>query len=308
MRIKSNAIILLHLASVTYAQQDAQFTQYMYNTILINPAYAGSRGTTNIFALHRTQWVGLEGAPTTNTVSVNTPIASTNLGIGISVVNDRIGPSEENNFAIDLSYSIPTSERYKLSFGLKASANLLNIDFTKLSQYDSNDFVFETNIDNKFSPNVGVGLYLHSDEAYIGVSAPNLLETKHFDRYVLGANSHIAKENVNLYLIGGLVYDLTYNVKFKPSFLVKYVQGAPLQIDVSTNFMFNDNFVAGLAYRWSASVSAMAGFKVSDTWFIGYGYDLDTTRLAYYNKGSHEIFLRYEFFNRVSRCKCSRFF
>lgn len=136
MSIKSNAIILLHLASVTYAQQDAQFTQYMYNTILINPAYAGSRGTTNIFALHRTQWVGLEGAPTTNTVSVNTPIAGTNLGIGISVVNDRIGPSEENNFAIDLSYSIPTSERYKLSFGLKASANLLNIDFTKLSQYD----------------------------------------------------------------------------------------------------------------------------------------------------------------------------
>jgi type IX secretion system PorP/SprF family membrane protein len=280
----------------------------MYNTVVINPAYAGSRGTTNIFALHRTQWVGLEGAPTTNAVSVNMAVDGTNLGIGLSIVNDKIGPSDENNLAIDLSYSIPTSERYKLSFGLKASANLLNVDFNRVSQYNSNDFAFETNINNKFSPNVGVGFYLHSEESYIGISVPSLLETKHFDRYVTGANSHIATENMNLYLIGGIVYDLSYNVKFKPSFFAKYVQGAPLQVDISTNFMFNDKFVGGVAYRWSAAVSAMAGFKVNDQWFIGYSYDFDTTRLANYNSGSHELFLRYELFNRATRVICPRFF
>ena len=134
--------ILLLLSGVNYAQQDAQFTQYMYNTININPAYAGSRGSMSVFALHRTQWVGLDGAPVTNTVSFNTPIKESNLGLGVSVISDKIGPSEETNLALDMSYSINTSDRFKLSFGIKASANLLNIDFNKLSQYDSGDNIF----------------------------------------------------------------------------------------------------------------------------------------------------------------------
>ena len=301
--------MLLLLTGTLSAQQDAQFTQYMYNTVNINPGYAGSRESMSIFALHRTQWVGLDGAPVTNTASVNTPINDSNLGLGVSIINDRIGPSDENNLAIDLSYSINTSERYKLSFGLKASANLLNVDFNRLSQYDQNDYAFQTNIDNKFSPNIGVGFYLHSDNSYVGLSAPYLLETKHFDRYAgTSANSHVAKEKINLYLIAGYVFDLSYNVKFKPSLLTKYVQGAPLQVDLSTNFMFNDKFVMGVAYRWSAAVSAMVGFQASDSWFIGYGYDLETTRLSNYNSGSHEIFLRYELFNKYTKIISPRFF
>lgn len=301
--------MLLLLTGTLSAQQDAQFTQYMYNTVNINPGYAGSRESMSIFALHRTQWVGLDGAPVTNTASVNTPINNSNLGLGVSIINDRIGPSDENNLAIDLSYSINTSERYKLSFGLKASANLLNVDFNRLSQYDQNDYAFQTNIDNKFSPNIGVGFYLHSDNSYVGLSAPYLLETKHFDRYAgTSANSHVAKEKINLYLIAGYVFDLSYNVKFKPSLLTKYVQGAPLQVDLSTNFMFNDKFVMGVAYRWSAAVSAMVGFQASDSWFIGYGYDLETTRLSNYNSGSHEIFLRYELFNKYTKIISPRFF
>jgi len=308
--MKTKLIMMLLLLTCTLsAQQDAQFTQYMYNTVNINPGYAGSRESMSIFALHRTQWVGLEGAPITNTASVNTPINGSNLGLGVSIINDRIGPSDENNLAIDLSYSINTSERYKLSFGIKASANLLNVDFNRLSQYDQNDYAFQTNIDNKFSPNIGVGFYLHSDNTYIGLSAPYLLQTKHFDRYAAtGANSHVAKEKINLYLIAGYVLDLSYNVKFKPSLLTKYVQGAPLQVDLSTNFMFNDKFVVGVAYRWSAAVSAMVGFHASDSWFIGYGYDLETTRLSNYNSGSHEIFLRYELFNNYTKIISPRFF
>ncbi|MCV9934126.1 type IX secretion system membrane protein PorP/SprF [Flavobacterium sp. LS1R47] len=301
--------VLLLATIASYGQQDAQFTQYMYNTINVNPAYAGSRGTMSVFALHRSQWVGLDGAPVTNAASVNTPINGTNLGIGVSVVNDRIGPSDENNIALDVSYTIHTSERYKLSFGIKGTANLLNIDFSKLNQYDKNDYVFETNIDNKFSPNIGAGVYLHSDNTYVGLSAPHLLETKHFDRYAgAGSNSHVAKENINLYLIAGHVFDLSYNVKFKPSLLTKYVQGAPLQVDVSGNFLINEKFVAGIAYRWSAALSAMVGFQASDSWFIGYGYDLDTTRLGNYNSGSHEIFLRYELFNKYDKMISPRFF
>jgi type IX secretion system PorP/SprF family membrane protein len=301
--------VLLLATIASYGQQDAQYTQYMYNTINVNPAYAGSRGVMSIFGLHRSQWVGLDGAPVTNAVSINTPINGTNLGIGVSIVNDRIGPSDENNIALDVSYTIHTSERYKLSFGIKGTVNLLNVDFNKLNQYDKNDHVFETNIDNKFSPNIGAGVYLHSDNTYVGLSAPHLLETKHFDRYAgAGSNSHVAKENVNLYLIAGHVFDLSYNVKFKPSLLTKYVQGAPLQVDVSGNFLINEKFVAGIAYRWSAALSAMVGFQASDSWFIGYGYDLETTRLGNYNSGSHELFLRYELFNKYDKMTSPRFF
>lgn len=302
-------LFLLLLTTLVSAQQDAQFTQYMYNTININPAYAGSREAMSVFALHRTQWVGLEGAPVTNAVSINTPINGSNIGLGVSVVNDRIGPADENNIAVDFSYTINTSDRYKLSFGLKASANLLNVDFTKLNIYDKNDYAFDTNIDNKFSPNIGVGLYLHSDNTYVGISAPNFLETKHFDRYAdTGANSHVAKERIHYYLIAGHVFDLSGTVKFKPSILTKMVQGTPLQVDLSANFLINDKFTAGVAYRWSAALSALVGFQVSDSWFIGYAYDMETTRLANYNSGSHEIFLRYELFNAYSKIISPRFF
>jgi type IX secretion system PorP/SprF family membrane protein len=308
MKTKIIGLGIMLFTIVSSAQQDAQYTQYMYNTIVVNPAYAGSRQTMSIFALHRTQWVGIEGAPVTNSFSINTPINQSNVGLGLSVVNDQIGPSDENNIALDFSYTIPASANYKMSFGLKASANLLNVDFTKLDQYPG-DPIFEENVDNKFSPNIGVGFYLHSDIGYIGLSAPNLIETEHFDKSATsGSESHIATEKINYYLIAGYVFELSPSVKFKPSLQTKYVEGSPLQVDVSANFMMNEKFVAGLAYRWSAAMSAMVGFQVSDSWFIGYSYDFDTTALANYNSGSHEIFLRYELFNTYDKIISPRFF
>ena len=301
--------MLLLISGAVSAQQDAQFTQYMYNTINVNPAYAGSRPSMSIFALHRSQWVGLDGAPVTNTASINTPINNSRVGLGVSVINDKIGPSDESNIAVDFSYNIDTSEKFKLAFGIKASANLLNVNFNKLNQYDTNDYSFENNIDNKFSPNIGVGFYWYSDRAYIGLSAPNLLETKHFDKYAgNGANSYIARERINYYLTAGHVFDLDYNLKFKPAIMTKLVQGAPLQVDVSANFLINDKFTVGAAYRWSAALSALVGFQISESLFIGYGYDLETTRLANYNSGSHEVFLRYEIFKSFNRMVSPRFF
>ncbi|TRX38470.1 type IX secretion system membrane protein PorP/SprF [Flavobacterium sp. ZT3R18] len=308
MRKEIIGLVIMLFTITSSAQQDAQYTQYMYNTVLVNPAYAGSRQSMSIFALHRRQWVGIEGAPVTNSISINTPINDSKVGLGLSVVNDQIGPSNENNIAVDFSYTIPALGDYKMSFGLKASANLLNVDFTKLDQYPG-DQIFEENIDNKFSPNIGIGFYLHSDEGYVGISAPNLIETVHFDKSATSSStSHIAAEKINYYLIAGYVFELSPSVKFKPSLQTKYVEGAPLQVDVSANFMMNEKFVAGLAYRWSAAMSAMVGFQASDSWFIGYSYDFDTTGLANYNSGSHEIFLRYELFNKFEQIIAPRFF
>lgn len=287
------------------AQQDAQFTQYMYNTISINPAYAGSRGALSVFGLYRTQWVGLDGAPETSSFSVNSPISNSNLGIGVSLVNDKIGPTNENNFSTDLSYSIQTSANFKLSFGIKGTVNLFNLDINKLNIEDQGDPQFQ-DLRNKISPNVGAGVYWHSDKAYVGLSVPNFIETNRYDDNDVA----IYKDRINYYLMGGYVFDLDkyQYIKFKPAVLVKMVEGAPLQVDLSANFMFNDKFVVGAAYRWSAALSAMAGFQVSDGLYIGYAYDHETTKLQNYNSGSHEIFLRYEFFKNYGKITTPRFF
>jgi type IX secretion system PorP/SprF family membrane protein len=302
MKTKLFSFVLMFTAIVSFGQQDAQFTQYMYNTININPAYAGSRGALSIFALHRTQWVGLDGAPVTNAVSMNTPLNGNNLGLGVSLINDKIGPTKENTISADLSYTIPTSETFKLSFGIKATANLFDLDVTKLNPADDDPSLHDYH--NKFSPNIGAGVYWHSNKAYIGFSVPNFIQTNRYDDNEVA----IFKEQINYYLIAGYVFDLNNYIKFKPAILTKMVEGAPLQLDVSGNFMFNDKFVVGVAYRWSAAMSAMVGFQVSEGLYVGYGYDHETTNLDNYNSGSHEIFLRYELFKNNNKITTPRFF
>lgn len=302
MKTRILLFALMFTSIISYAQQDAQFTQYMYNTINVNPAYAGSRGAMSIFALHRTQWVGLDGAPTTNAVSINTPLNSSNLGLGVSVINDKIGPTHENTISADLSYTIPASETFKLSFGIKATANLFDLDVSRLSPKQAGDLSLQNF--NKFTPNIGAGLYLHSDKAYVGVSIPNFLETNRYD----DNDVKMFKEKRSYYLIAGYVFDLNSTIKFKPALLTKMISGAPLQVDISGNFLFNNKFMVGAAYRWSAAMSAMVGFQITDGMYIGYAYDLETTKLDNYNSGSHEIFLRYEIFKNNKKITTPRFF
>lgn len=285
-----------------YCQQDSQYTQYMYNTANVNPAYAGSRGTLTAFLLHRNQWVGLDGAPVTNNFTVNSPLGDSNFGIGVSFTNDKIGPTSENEISADLAYFIQISENYKLSLGLKGTANLFNLDVNKLTIYDPLDPQFQ-NVDTEFSPNVGAGLYLFSENTYVGLSVPNFFESYRYN----DNNVAITKEKMHFYFIAGHVFELNPNLKFKPALMTKVVEGSPLQADITANFLLFDKLTLGAAYRWDAAVSGLAGFQISDSWFIGYGYDMETTKLARYNSGSHEIFLRYELFNRT-RVSAPRFF
>ncbi|MFH6963702.1 type IX secretion system membrane protein PorP/SprF [Flavobacterium plurextorum] len=302
--MKKLILVLLFCSTASFAQQDAQFTQYMYNTINVNPAYAGSRGVLSIFGLYRTQWVGLDGAPETSSFSVNTPVGN-NVGLGVSLINDKIGPTNENNLSADFSYSIPTSATAKLSFGIKGSANLFKLDPTKLTPEDQGDPQFQ-DFKNKFTPNIGAGVYWHTDKAYVGLSVPNFIQTNRYDDNDVA----IYKDKINYYFIAGYVFDLDRyeTVKFKPAIMTKMVEGSPLQVDASANFMFNDKFVIGVAYRWSASVSLLAGFQITDGLYLGYAYDRETTKLVNYNSGSHEIFLRFEFLNKYGRITSPRFF
>ncbi|MFD2791554.1 type IX secretion system membrane protein PorP/SprF [Arenibacter sp. H213] len=303
-------LILLLLGLEVKAQQDAQYTQYMYNTVSVNPGYTGSRGHISIAALHRSQWVGLEGAPTTQTLNIHSPIGYRGVGLGVSVVNDKIGPTSETYFDGDFSYTIHTSSEGRLSFGLKASAHLLDIRFSELNQDYTNpgkvDPTLEHDIDNKFSPNIGAGVYYRTNKYYVGLSVPRFLQTTHFD----GQSLSTAQEQMNFYLITGYVFDLNANLKFKPTLLSKVVQGAPLQLDFSANFILNDKFILGAGYRWDAAVSAMAGFQISSEFLIGIAYDRETTELgqAVFNDGSFEIILRYDFIKQLTNLKSPRFF
>ncbi|WP_035656404.1 PorP/SprF family type IX secretion system membrane protein [Flavobacterium enshiense] len=302
MKTKLITLVLGLIGMMGYAQQDSQYTQYMYNTITINPAYAGSREVLSIFGLYRAQWVGLDGAPTTAAFSVNSPISDSSFGIGLSVVNDKIGPATETNISADLSYFIQMSENYKLAFGLKGTANLFNIDVNKLTIENPDDPRFQ-NLDNDFSPNVGAGVYLYSDKFYAGLSVPNFFETNHYKDNSVS----ITKEKMHYYFITGYVFDVGSNLKIKPSILMKAAEGAPLQGDASLNFLIYDKLTLGAAYRWDSAWSAMAGFQISNSLFIGYAYDMETTDLKNYNDGSHEIFLRWELFNN-SKMLTPRFF
>ncbi len=298
--------ISLMVTPEVFAQQDAQYTQYMYNTVSVNPGYTGSRGHLSIAALHRSQWVGLDGAPVTQTFNIHSPIGYRGVGLGLSVVNDQIGPTSETYFDVDFSYTVYTSDEGRLSFGLKASGHLLDVRFSELNQL-APDQSLQQDIDNKFSPNIGAGVYYHTQRYYAGLSVPRFLQTTHFKSGVAPSS---AKERMNFYFITGYVWDLNPSLKFKPTLLTKVVQGAPLQVDLSANFMLSEKFILGAAYRWDAAFSGMLGFNISDGILLGMAYDRETTDLgsASFNDGSFEVIIRYDFIKTKGNLKSPRFF
>jgi len=308
-------LILTLLACSSYldlrGQQDAQYTQYMYNTMAVNPAYAGSRGITGISLLHRSQWIGTDGGPTTQTFNINGPM-SDKVGLGLSIVHDEIGNNTNQNTYLDgtFSYTVPTSDTYDLSFGIKAGGHFLNIDFNKLRNYTaSTSPVASSALYKKFSPNIGAGVYFHSDKFYVGLSVPNFFETEHFQTSGNGSTA-IAKEQMNWYLISGYVFDLSASIKFKPTVLFKGVQGVPLQTDISANFLINEKFTLGAAYRLNSAFSGLFGFQMGKRFMLGLAYDKEVSELGgtRFNDGSFELFLRYEFVKNGKIDLTPRFF
>ncbi|MEC7264621.1 MAG: type IX secretion system membrane protein PorP/SprF [Bacteroidota bacterium] len=296
----------------SYAQQDAQYTQYMYNTLSVNPAYAGSRGQLSFAGLYRSQWVGLDGAPETFTINLHSPIRNSRLGYGISVVNDNIGDGVVQQTYLDaaISYTLEFARDAKLSFGLKAGGDMISLDFNGLRNFDQ-EVVNQNNIDNKFTPNFGLGVYYHTDKFYAGLSAPNILETEYFDNDNSDNSvNFLSAQRINFYFITGYVFDIGPDLKFKPALLTKAVGGAPLQVDVSASFLFADKFSFGAAYRWDAALSGLVGFQLTEQLMVGLAYDRETTELGgtQFNDGSFEIFLRVELLKSFQRTVSPRFF
>lgn len=297
----STLMLALLLAFTSYGQQDPQFTDYMFNTLTVNSAYAGSRGHLSVTGLNRTQWVGLDGAPETQTFSVESPVGK-NVGLGFSVVNDNVGPSDEFFFDANFSYTVHLNNDSKLSFGIKGGGRMLSVDFTQ-GRYQEQEAIFQ-NINNKFLATIGAGVYWHNEDTYVGLSVPNFLTDNHYDEI----QDAIAAERLHYFLIAGKVFDLSPTIKFKPAFLGKFVIGAPVIADVSANFLFNETLRLGVAYRWDDSVSGLLGLQLGPKLMVGYAYDYTTTELQNFNNGTHEIMLRFELRSKEKQLKSPRFF
>ncbi|MEO6347728.1 MAG: type IX secretion system membrane protein PorP/SprF [Aquaticitalea sp.] len=302
--IKFNIIALILFSSlVGVAQQLPQFTQYMYNTISINPAYAGSRETLSIVGLHRSQWVGLQGAPTTQTLSLHTPLRNEKVGLGLSFINDELGYENFSYLYGDFSYNINTSENTKLYFGLKGGFTSYSLDPEYRASQSADPAIF--GIEDRWSPNIGAGLYWTSDKWYLGLSTPRILKTNQNRE-----QGFEALERVSYYFTGGYVFDLGENTKFKPAALLKATNGAPLSIDVTANFLFYEKFWLGGGYRFDERAGEFAGlvdFQISKQLRLGYSYAYPISDLRPYTSGTHEVLLMFEIF-KSKRIKSPRYF
>jgi type IX secretion system PorP/SprF family membrane protein len=255
--MKKLAIAILLVSLTASAQQDPQYTQYMYNMNVVNPAYAGLKESLSVTTLYRKQWSGLDGAPTTFTFSGHSPV-NDKVGLGLSAIKDQLGPVKETNVFIDFSYTLQMSERTKLALGLKAGATFHDVGLTDLDLQQPGDPFFANDINNTY-PNVGAGAFLYGDNYYFGLSVPNMLNSVHLDENGLQYGSE-----VNHYFVtAGYVFQATDDIKIKPSTMIKSAFGAPTSIDLNLNALFMEKFEVGASYRTEDSFSGLVGFQVS---------------------------------------------
>ncbi len=285
-------LALTNLAA--FAQQEAMFTHYMYNTMSVNPAYAGTRDRVSASLLHRSQWIGFDGAPSTQTFVVHSPIIQENIGIGLSAVNDIIGPVRQSMVYADFSYKIKLGNAGKLSFGLKGGIKMLNANLRELETYDLGDEVFAQDIRNELLPNVGFGLYYYSDKFYIGASAPKLIEQKFG---VTGSDASLTAGDIRHYFaIAGAVIDLNEKWKIRPAAFMKVTPAAPIEGDISASFFYNEKLWLGAMYRTGDAAGLLVGTFLSDKLALGYSFDWSfANQTMRYNYGSHEVMLQYDF-------------
>lgn len=283
---------LILVASVkALAQQDPQFTQYFDNTLFVNPAYAGSKGVMNVTALHREQWVGFDGRPRSTTLSINSPLRYRSLGVGLTMVNDQVGPLKQTMFYGDFSYTLKFNNNSKLALGMKFGANMINIGTSALSSVQNDSYLVQ-DVRNNFNPNFGFGVYYHTPKWFVGASSPKLLEQS-YD----GGTTNI--ERRHYFAIAGFVANLSNTWKIRPMGQIKAVPGAPLSIDLSAAFIYNDQFYIGPMYRHNAAVGVFAQYQISDQFKVGMASDFGTQAIRNYNGGTYELMVSYDFtFNK----------
>lgn len=278
------------------AQQAPMFTHYMYNTLSINPAYAGSRDALTFTGLHRSQWIDFKGAPMTQTLTVHSPIVSKNIGLGLALLNDRIGPVNNTSAFVSFAYKIKINTKSKLALGVSGGVNLLQANLTDLSLEQQNDPSFSTNIRSKWMGNFGVGAYYSRERFYAGVSSPNLLQNRYSSTNLANGSASEGNEKRHYFLIVGGLINLTKNVGFKPTSLLKVTEAAPVQADVTASFIFNQKLLLGVMYRTGDALGALVGLNLSQQLHVGYSFDWSYgLRTPTYNTGSHELILRYDF-------------
>ena len=299
-------VIGLGLSTVMLAQQDPQFTQYMFNLLALNPAYAGSADRVSLKALSRHQWVGFEGAPATQTLTVHSPAIRESLALGGTIMRDSHGPITQYTFMADVAYRIFMGE-HKLAFGLKGGLNLLQGKYADLDPFTENDPVFQQNVNTKLDPQFGFGVMWYSDRHFLGLSTPKLLRTEFFETDSLIFISEPG-QRPHYFLTGGYVFDLGIYHKFKPTFVVKAVQGAPLSFDLSANVLFYEKFWLGAMYRHGDAIGVLAQYHITNDLSVGYAFDYTLTPLRNYSSGSHEIMLGFEFGSKVKGIRSPRYF
>lgn len=293
------------------AQQDPEYTQYMYNMSIVNPAYAtGDVGIVNAGLLYRSQWVGAVGAPKSATAFIHAPL-NDQIEIGVSFINDEIGDGalNENNISANFAYKLQLGENTYLSLGAKAGVTLFNTqfnDFELNSGGFATDPAFAENINDNFL-NLGAGLFLYGDRFYVGLSAPNFLANKHITAQ--NGISALGSEQLHTFLTGGYIFAISEKFDFKPSFMVKSVQGSPLSMDVNANVRYLENLEAGVSYRFDDSFSVLVNYGITQNLRIGYAYDYTTSNLGNYNSGTHEIILLFDMnFSGSKNYSSPRFF
>ena len=287
-----------------YGQQDPMFTHYMYNTQWLNPAYAGTRDLLTMTGIYRSQWLNFDGSPKTQSFSMHAPLQLGKTGAGLNVINDQIGVTKSTLIAGDYAYHVRVNKKAKLSFGLKGMVNIYRNGVSTLSLTTQNDAAFANDI-RSILPNAGFGMYYFTKNYYFGVSCPKMLQNK-----LNTSASLLSREQRHYYLIGGYAYEFTRDITFKPTAFVKITPGAPIEGDITGTFVFNDNFNFGVMYRSLDAVGALMGFNLTDQLYFGYSFDYSFPNTSFrYNKGSHEVCLRYDFFVKPeTKIKSTRHF
>lgn len=295
-------LILISLVRTCFSQQEKTYTQYLNYPTSINPAYAGSRETLQIFGLVRRQWVGIEGAPQSSSFSMNTPLNHYNLGTGLSINRDELGPEQTTEFGLDLSYRVQISKKIFLNLGLKADGAFYQVNYSGAKIVDQGDPLTQQNTKSEFLPNFGIGSYLYGEQFFIGLSVPRVLNT---DKHI---GAKIIRKQAHYYLTAGYLFKLNPLLKIKPSFMIKAIPGARISYDLTAMMIFYDRFWIGSSFRNEDAVAAIFQYNITNQLRIGYAYDMGISNLSGRGKGSHEISLSYDLTFNSKRLKSPRYF